>query len=276
MLLFVAVNDQWKDQQLVAIVEELKARVEEALVLFFEKNELQLQVLSLEQSASGVTVEFCRRPQYGDFSCGIAVRLAKGQELLAIEWAQKIVALMTERKGLEDYIINVSPPGFINFSLTGGFLSLVLLDIHSRFSETDLVLPDAWSDSASENCYKLCCSILKCATEPSFDLINEIELPPLFSEREWQECKLQYKKSKQAFDAGFETEPGLFMRQKSLILMLERAERPATTPFGPAIAECFAKFYQGSRVFTDQPAVTKGRLGLVLAVKLALEQTHRS
>jgi hypothetical protein len=275
MLLFVAVNDQWKDQQLVAIVEQLKAQVEEALVLFFEKKELQLQALSLEQSASAVTVELCRRPQYGDFSCGVAVRLAQGQELLAVEWAQKIAALMTERKSLEDCTINVSPPGFINFSLTGGFLSSVLLDIHSCFAETNGVHPGTWSDSASANCYELCCSILKCATEPSFDLINEIELLPFLSEPEWQECKLQYKKSKQAFDAGFESEPGLFMPQKSLILMLERAARSWTTPTGSAIAESFAKFYQGSRVFTDQPAVTKARLGLVLAVKLVIEQPHR-
>jgi hypothetical protein len=255
------------NQQTVAIVEQLKARVEQAL---------DLLAFSPERSASIVTVEACKRPEYGDFSCGVAIRLAQGQDLLAIELAHKISALITEQHSLENCTINVSPPGFINFSLTSGFLSSVLLEIHSRFSETGHTHSAVWSDNESENCYELCRSILRCATAPSFDLINEIELPPSLSEHEWLECRLQYKKSKQSFDAGFETEPGLFRRQKSLILMLESAVRLRPPPYGLAIAESFAKFYQGSRVFTDQLELTKARLGLVLAVKLVLEQTLRS
>jgi hypothetical protein len=253
----------------VAIVEQLKAQVEQALVHLS---------LASEQAQDGsiVTVEICKRIQYGDFSCGVAIGLAQGQDLFSMELARKIAASITEQQGLAAYSVNVSPPGFINFDLTREFLSSVLLDIQSRFDDTDDVPSTNWTDSGSKNCYELCCSILRCATEPSFDLINEIELAPLMSAGQWQECKLQYKKTKQSFDAGFESQPDLFMRQKSLVLMLERAISPRAVQPGLAISNAFAKFYQGSRIFTDQPEVTKARLGLVLAVKLVLEQTIRS
>jgi len=271
----------------VAIVEQLKDQVEQALFRLFQKNESDLHAFSSDQIVSYVIVEPCKRPEFGDFSCGVAMRLVQGRDLSAISLAQEISDLINERNEIELGHISVSSPGFINFSVSSGLLSSVLFEIHSIYSETTHVHAAAWTDRDSKNCYELCCSILGCATEPAFDLINEIELAPFLSAEAWQKCKLQYKKSKQFFEPMFASEANLDMRQKSLILMLERAVRLLAAPphrqlqtriieCGSAIAESFAKFYQGSRIFTDQPELTKARLGLVLAVKLVLEQMPRS
>ena len=287
VIVVLTVFSNLKIDKQVAIVEELKVLVEQALVRLFQKNEHSLRALSLQQISSLVTVEPCKRPEYGDFSCGVAMRLSQGQDLSAIELAQKISVSITKQKNLEICGVNVSSPGFINFSLTSSFLSSVLLEIHRRFSVSEQEHHPVRTESNRKNCYELCCSILKCATEPSFDLINEIQLAPFLSGSDWRKCKLEYKKSKEFFDAAFDTDPNLFRQQKSLVLMLDRTVRArdlsahsqlqtSAMHYGPAIAESFAKFYQANRIFTNQPELTKARLGLVLAVKLVLEQTLRS
>jgi arginyl-tRNA synthetase len=271
----------------VAIVKELKTQVEQALVRLLHLSEHQVQVLSLEQIVSAVTIEPCRLPECGDFSCSVALRLALSLDLSAIELAHKIFALVAEQVDRTTYSVNVSSPGFINFSVTRSVLSSVLLDIHRRFPESDCESVGGFRDSASKNCYELCCSILKSVMEPSFDIINEIQFAPIFSSAEWQKCKLEYKSTQESFELAFDADPYLFARQKSLILMLDRISnvfdwsaqgRHESTDahYGSAIAETFAKFYQGTRIFTAQPELTKARLGLVLAVKLVLEQTLRS
>ena len=242
----------------MSIVERLKAYVEEAL-----------QDCDGGVVCAPVLIETCRHSQYGDYSCAVAVKLAQGQESVAFGLGQKIATRLTSICDRQLLTINVSPPGFINFALTNNFLSSVLLEINARFSEQTLA-PEI-DDVLVKNCFEQCCDILRCARQPVFDLLNDAQLAPLLTESQWQKCKLEYKNDANSFDAGFDKNPLLLGRQKSLILMLERALRTRSAPVSPEIAQSFATFYQSSRVFANSLSVTKARLGLVLAVKLVLE-----
>jgi arginyl-tRNA synthetase len=128
-----------------------------------------------------------------------------------------------------------------------------------------------------------CCAILRKALEPSTNSESgEIEQPPI-SAQQWQEFLQEYKDDKQGkvFTALFDSDAVIAGHQKALIARLEtfpseveeavQARNPGRIArFAYDLANDLQKFYEVSRVITDDLSVSKARLGLIFATKQVL------
>jgi len=77
-----------------------------------------------ESKISKIILEHPEELSHGDYSCNIAMVLAKQVSQNPRELAEKIVAEINERKPKEVLKIEVAGPGFINFYLSGEFFVL--------------------------------------------------------------------------------------------------------------------------------------------------------
>lgn len=130
-----------------------------------------------------------------------------------------------------------------------------------------------------------CCAILRKALEPSIHSDSEsgqVEEPPI-SAQQWQEFLHEYKEDKQGkvFAPLFDTDVVIAGHQKALIARLEtfpaeveeavHARNPGRIArFAYDLANDLQKFYEVSRVLTDDLSVSKARLGLIFATKQVL------
>jgi arginyl-tRNA synthetase len=126
-----------------------------------------------------------------------------------------------------------------------------------------------------------CASILRRALEPSVDAESGNELQPAVSEADWKKYLAEYKNSAEVFVPLFDADPGVFAHQKALVMRLdsfpEEVEEAVSTRtpgriarYAYDVANDLQKFYEVSRVITDQEAVTKARLGLIVATRQVL------
>jgi arginyl-tRNA synthetase len=125
-----------------------------------------------------------------------------------------------------------------------------------------------------------CCSILHKALEPQESENGAAQSPPVTSEQ-WQKYQELYKSDPSVFQAVFDSDPAIFADQKALVMRLEafpeevREAAQLRLPgriarYAYDVANDLQKFYEVSRVITDDPAVTRARLGLIDATRQVL------
>jgi arginyl-tRNA synthetase len=126
-----------------------------------------------------------------------------------------------------------------------------------------------------------CCAIIRRVLEPVVDVANAKTEEPLLSKEKWQEYLTEYKSSAQVFEPLFDQSAEIFAHQKSLIMTLDGlpqevqeavlARQPGRLArYAFQVANDLQKFYEVSRVITDDSVVTKARLGLVTATRQVL------
>ncbi|MBS2000449.1 MAG: arginine--tRNA ligase [Cyanobacteria bacterium SZAS LIN-5] len=126
-----------------------------------------------------------------------------------------------------------------------------------------------------------CCAILRRALEPYVNTEKQVTEPPVLSEKEWADFQAEFKKSADVFLPAFDSDPIVFADQKALVMALQsfpQEVRDAAVNRQPGrlaryafeVANALQKFYEVSRVITDDTAVTKARLGLIMATKQVL------
>jgi len=129
-----------------------------------------------------------------------------------------------------------------------------------------------------------CCAVLRRALEPYANTQSEtptVMENPVISAENWQQYQHDYKDSADVFTAGFDHDQTIFIHQKALVMILQsfpnevqesallrQPGRLARYAFD--VATAFQKYYEISRVITEDPAETKARLGIVLATKQVL------
>ncbi len=126
-----------------------------------------------------------------------------------------------------------------------------------------------------------CCAIFRRVLEPVVDVPNGKTDEPLLSAEIWQQYLTDYKSSAMVFEPLFDQSAEIFAHQKALVLSLEglplEVQEAAQTRqpgrlarYAFQVANDLQKFYEVSRVITDDPQVTKARLGLIAATKQVL------
>jgi arginyl-tRNA synthetase len=126
-----------------------------------------------------------------------------------------------------------------------------------------------------------CCAIFRRVLEPVVDVANAKTEEPLLSKEKWQDYLTEYKNSAQVFEPLFDQSAEIFAHQKSLVMTLDglpqEVKEAALTRqpgrlarYAFQVANDLQKFYEVSRVITDDPVVTKARLGLVAATRQVL------
>lgn len=126
-----------------------------------------------------------------------------------------------------------------------------------------------------------CCAILRRALEEQVNTESgKTEAPPVSAEQ-WQQFLKDYQSDAALFDALFDADKAIAAHQKALIYRLEmypNEVKEAVAERAPGrlarytydLANDLQKFYEVSRVITDQLSVSKARLGLILATKQVL------
>jgi len=126
-----------------------------------------------------------------------------------------------------------------------------------------------------------CCAILRKALESSANTESKCVEPAPVSEKEWQDWLLKFKSQSDTFHAGFDSDPKIFEHQKALVMCLaafpdEVTEATVSRQPGRLaryafdVANALQKFYEVSRVISDDSAVTGARLGIIAATKQVL------
>lgn len=126
-----------------------------------------------------------------------------------------------------------------------------------------------------------CCQILRRALEPHVNPETNATDPPYVTADRWVQFINDYETTESAFDAAFDEDPLIFAHQKALVMRLqsfpEEVREAAVTRlpgrlarFAYDLANDLQKFYEESRVITDDLSVTKARLGLILATRQVL------
>ncbi len=131
-----------------------------------------------------------------------------------------------------------------------------------------------------------CSSILRRAQEPQINPETKEEEPPRVDAETFAKWMDEYQSNPQVFLAAFDNDPETFMHQKNLAVKLaslpEEVHEAAQSwqpgklaRFAYDVANDLQKFYEVSRVITDDTTVTKARLGLVIATKQVLANVLR-
>jgi arginyl-tRNA synthetase len=126
-----------------------------------------------------------------------------------------------------------------------------------------------------------CCAILRRALEPYVNTEKQVTEPPVLSEAEWADFQAEFKKSADVFLPAFDSDPAVFADQKALVMALQsfpQEVQEAAVSRQPGrlaryafeVANALQKFYEVSRVITDDKEVTRARLGLIMATKQVL------
>ena len=126
-----------------------------------------------------------------------------------------------------------------------------------------------------------CCAILRKVLEGTGGAENRIGEKRILTSADWSSYLEDYKLQSQVFEPLFTDSPEALACQKALIMRLqefpkevEEAAR-ARTPdklarYAYEVANHLQRYYEVARVITDDSAVTKARLGLILAVRQVL------
>ncbi len=126
-----------------------------------------------------------------------------------------------------------------------------------------------------------CCAILRRAMEPVVNAETGKTDQPPFSQAQWHEFLQEYQSGGEVFTALFDSDSTIAGHQKALIARLElfpeEVEEALKTRlpgrlarYAYELANDLQKFYEVSRVITDQLSVSKARLGLIFATKQVL------
>jgi arginyl-tRNA synthetase len=132
-----------------------------------------------------------------------------------------------------------------------------------------------------------CCAILRLALEPSVNADTKEMKPPVLTQAQWDAYNQDYRASAQAFAPGFgafsnlKDLPDAFTHQKALVMCLEAfpeqvdeaasARLPGRLArYAYDVANYLMRYYETSRVITADAAVTKARLGVIVATKQVL------
>jgi arginyl-tRNA synthetase len=68
-----------------------------------------------------INIEHPQNPDHGDYSCSVALKLAKAAKMKPTDIAKDIVSFIAPSPEIEK--VNVAPPGFINFTLKNAWLA---------------------------------------------------------------------------------------------------------------------------------------------------------
>lgn len=126
-----------------------------------------------------------------------------------------------------------------------------------------------------------CCAILRRALEPQVNVDKGTEEPPVLTEQQFATYLKEYKTDASVFEPGFSSDPEIFAHQKRLVMTLQSfpAEINEATinrqpgriaRFAFDVANDLQKFYEVSRVITDDAVATKASLGLIIATRQVL------
>lgn len=126
-----------------------------------------------------------------------------------------------------------------------------------------------------------CCAILRRATEEQVNQESGATEKPVLTMEQLEAYKGEYKTKPEAFRAAFEPGHEVFQHQKAIVQKLdsfpEEVKEAALSRlpgrlarYAYDVANDLQKFYEVSRVITDDLSVTKARLGLILATKQVL------
>lgn len=126
-----------------------------------------------------------------------------------------------------------------------------------------------------------CCAILRRALEPYVNQeTGKTEDPPL-TQKQFDEFLKEYEVNPSVFAKAFDRDSDVFTHQKDLVMRLEAFPEEiieATQNRQPGrlaryayeVANDLQKFYEVSRVITDDLETTKARLGIIVATKQVL------
>ncbi|MFA5055265.1 MAG: arginine--tRNA ligase [Dehalococcoidia bacterium] len=112
------------------IKDELARLVEQALI------EAQDKKLMPAVAMPEVIIERPQNPEYGDYACAVALKLARLTKMNPMQIGEHIAGLIQCPPGCEK--VELVPPGFINFSLTEGWLRDqvgAILSVGDRFGD---------------------------------------------------------------------------------------------------------------------------------------------
>lgn len=126
-----------------------------------------------------------------------------------------------------------------------------------------------------------CAAILRRATEEQVNQESGVTEKPILSAKQLEEYQNEYKAKPESFRAAFEPGHEVFQHQKALVQKLDSfpdevkeaalSRLPGRMArYAYDVANDLQKFYEVSRVITDDLSVTKARLGLILATKQVL------
>ncbi|MCC7529271.1 MAG: arginine--tRNA ligase [Candidatus Melainabacteria bacterium] len=126
-----------------------------------------------------------------------------------------------------------------------------------------------------------CAAILRRATEEQVNQESEVTEKPVLSAEQLEQYKTDYRAKPESFRAAFDPGHEVFQYQKELVQKLDSfpdevkeaalARLPGRMArYAYDVANALQKFYEVSRVITDDLSVTKARLGLILATKQVL------
>jgi len=126
-----------------------------------------------------------------------------------------------------------------------------------------------------------CCAILRRVLDPQLNVEKGLEEPPILDSPTFASYLSEYKSNPAVFEPAFASEPEIFAQQKALVMTLQSfpAEiNEATVNRQPGriarfafdVANDLQKFYEVSRVITEDPSSTKASLGLIIATKQVL------
>ena len=126
-----------------------------------------------------------------------------------------------------------------------------------------------------------CCAILRRALEPQVNVEQGKEEAPLLSESQFAAYLEEYRTNAAVFEPAFSADPEIFAHQKGLVMTLQsfpseineaaaNRQPGRIARFAFDVANDLQKFYEVSRVITDDAAATKASLGLIIATKQVL------
>lgn len=129
-----------------------------------------------------------------------------------------------------------------------------------------------------------CSAIVRRALEPNINTESGKTEEPIITKDQWDCFQLDYAQNPEVFRDAFDKDAQIFAHQKSLVMRIEsfpEEVREAAVTRLPGrlaryaydLANDLQKFYEVSRVITDDLSVTKARLGLILATKQVLANT---
>ncbi len=86
-----------------------------------------------------ITVEHPQNPEHGDYASSLPLKVARATGLVPLAVAERIIELMSPLPEVDQIV--ATPPGFINFTLSPGWLTLqveAILDAGDSFGNIDL------------------------------------------------------------------------------------------------------------------------------------------
>jgi arginyl-tRNA synthetase len=125
-----------------------------------------------------------------------------------------------------------------------------------------------------------CCSILRKAFELPESGDDKVQSPVVTTDQ-WEKYLTLYKTDASVFEAIFDADPEIFIHQKALVMRLDAFPEEVKESvqlrlpgriarYAYDVANDLQKFYEVSRVITDDPVVTRARLGLIDATRQVL------